>query len=56
MIRFIRIIAKLFKLFSKNIRKEMYEIRYIEEVMGTEKKDLVANEKDAIRYRRKNIL
>lgn len=49
-------VDKSVSITEEQMKTLVTEIRYIEEVMGTEKKDLVANEKDAIRYRRKNIL
>ena len=41
---------------EKQMKTLVSDIRFIEEALGKEKKDLVASEKDAIKYRRKDIL
>ena len=41
---------------EEQMKKLVLDIRFIEEALGKEKKDLVSNEKDAIKYRRNNIL
>ena len=41
---------------EEQMKKLVFDIRFIEEALGKEKKDLVSNEKDAIKYRRNNIL
>ena len=41
---------------EKQMKTLVSDIRFIEEAIGKVKKDLVALEKDAIKYRRKDIL
>lgn len=41
---------------EKQMKNLVTDIRFIEEALGKQKQDLVASEKDAIKYRRKDIL
>ena len=49
-------VDKAVSITEKQMKNLVLNIRFIEEILGKEKKGLVASEKDAIKFRRKDVL